>query len=251
MPLPPKDIEAWARAYIEARESYDPESGEDLPWAIERFMDLDSDPEDAWKVILRVLDCSPSEQVLSMLAASELEDLIEDHGMQFIERIESEARASAAFKQLLCGVWPSGSKETWARVEAARGFSAPPWNAVLCIIDRWPSNPAIPNQAAVLSSVASELSDAMLANGYLTNSPFCLVGVDIDFEAPASSHGLSRDWRTSGMNIGSTIAFSRATMTLLDRESQRVVILAAVAEFLCKLAIAFGLPSGFLERYKC
>jgi len=251
MPLPSEDIRAWALAYIEAQEAYDHDSGEELPPAIARLNDLDADPEDVWRVVVEVLTHHPSEKVTDVLAAGPLEDLIEDHGEQFIDRIEREAQLSPAFRQLLCGVWPSGSKAIWARVEEVRGYSEPPPNKVLGLIDLSPHNPGIPDQAAVLASIENELSTAMLANGYLTNSPFRLVGVYIHFDAPPSSHGLSREWLTSGMNIVTTIAFSRETMFLLDPESQRFVIRDAVLTFLRKVALAFGLPSRFLSRDAC
>lgn len=209
-------------------------------------MEHDLDPEDAWHVILRVFGHRPSEEVLGLLAAGPLEDLIEYHGEQFIDRIESEARESEAFKQLLCGVWPSHSKELWARVEDARGVKAPPPKAVLHLYAKWPENPAIIDQAAVLSSVGHELSQAMLANGYLSHSPFRIVAIDLDFNT-STNHGSSRDWRAAGMNLVSTIAFSREVMVQLGREEQRMVVRDAVMGFLRQAALAFGLPSGFLD----
>jgi hypothetical protein len=56
-------------------------------------------------VILHVLSHCPSEKVLSVLAADQLEDLIEDHGEAMIDRIERETQSNPAFKNLLCGVW--------------------------------------------------------------------------------------------------------------------------------------------------
>lgn len=103
----------------------------------------------------------------------------------------------------------------------------------------------------MLASIENELSMAMLANGYLTNSPFRLVGVYIHFDAPPSSHALPREWLTSGMNIVTTIAFSRETMFLLDPESQRIFIRDAVLVFLRNVAFAFGLPSRFLNHDAC
>ncbi|MGE6494842.1 DUF6869 domain-containing protein [Cupriavidus metallidurans] len=248
MPLPPEDIEAWALAYIAARETYDHDSDEELPLAISRFYDLDADPEDVWMVILHVLSHCPSEKVLSVLAADQLEDLIEDHGEAMIDRIERETQSNPAFKNLLCGVWPSSSKEIWARVEKARGYSELPPKKVLGLIDCSPRNPAIRDQAAVLASIENELSMAMLANGYLTNSPFRLVGIYVHFDGPPGSHALAREWITSGMSIVTTIAFSRETMFLLDPESQRIVIRDAILVFLRKVAFAFGLPSRFLSH---
>lgn len=248
MPLPSEDIEAWALAYIAAQETWDRDSDEELPPAISELNDLDADPEDVWRVILHVLSHCPSENVLAILAAGPLEDLIEYHGEAMIDRIEQESVSNPGFKQLLCGVWPSSSKEIWARVEEARGYSEPPPNKVLVLIAYSPHNPAVPNQAAVLASIENELSTAMLANGYLANSPFRSVGVYIHFDASPSSHEAPSEWLTSGMGIVTTIAFSRETMFLLDSESQRTVIRDAVQMFLQKVAFAFGLPSRFLSH---
>lgn len=248
MPLPPEDIEAWALAYIAAQETWDRDSDEELPLAISQLNDLNADPEDVWRVILHVLPHCTSEKVLDILAAGPLEDLIDYHGEAMIDRIERKAVSNPVFKRLLCGVWPSSSKEIWARVEEARGYSEPPPKKVLGLIDFSPQNPAVPNQAAVLASIENEFSIAMLANGYLTNSPFRSVGVYIHFDAPPSSHAVPSEWLTSGMGIVTTIAFSRETMFLLDSESQRTVIRDAVLMFLRKVAFAFRLPARFLSH---
>ena len=77
-------------------------------------------PETAWELILDVLNRDQSEHIVGMLAAGPLEDLIEYHGPQFIERIETTARKDPAFRHALGGVWESNSPEIWARVESAR-----------------------------------------------------------------------------------------------------------------------------------
>ncbi|MBB5204872.1 hypothetical protein HNQ51_002186 [Inhella inkyongensis] len=116
-----QDFHAWATAYIEAQSQAD-HINEKHPmwWPIGKFFDLQREhPEDCWRAILAVLDLQPSEKVLGMLAAGPLEDLIEDHGEQFIERIEIEARRRSDFRSLLRGVWKSSTLEIWARVERA------------------------------------------------------------------------------------------------------------------------------------
>jgi hypothetical protein len=78
-----------------------------LWWAIERFMlvvGTDVSPEDCWKAILEVLARDPPKNVIGVLAAGALEDLIASHGAEFIERIESESRRNPAFRHLLGGV---------------------------------------------------------------------------------------------------------------------------------------------------
>jgi hypothetical protein len=118
VPMNDADLEAWAVAYIEGVQ--DPtrfKEGHPAWWAIERFMDSTTDSEDIWLAILHILAKSPPDEVLAVLAAGPLEDLIHYKGDDFIDRIELHARRDRAFHQLLNGVWKSGSDEVWARVE--------------------------------------------------------------------------------------------------------------------------------------
>lgn len=76
---------------------------------------------DCWLAILEVLSRDPPEEVIGVLAAGALEDLIRSHGPAFIERIEAESRRNKAFRRLLGGVWQSTAPEIWARIQKARG----------------------------------------------------------------------------------------------------------------------------------
>ena len=90
-------------------------------WAEEQFQKLaHDDPETLWLLIQRVLQLTEKPDVLGILAAGPLEDLINFHGAAFIERIERKAASDAAFRELLWGVWRSSTPDIWARVEAAR-----------------------------------------------------------------------------------------------------------------------------------
>jgi hypothetical protein len=124
--MPQVDVSAWASAYI-AAEGLPSEAKHESPnwWAIERFMNLyDRDQaEQAWLVILEILSRRPSPAVVGMLAAGPLEDLVEEWGPEFIDRIELEARRNPAFRHLLGGVWRSSTNEVWSRIENARGHS--------------------------------------------------------------------------------------------------------------------------------
>jgi hypothetical protein len=78
--------------------------------------------EDRWNAILKILSLNPPQSVIGVFAAGPLEDLIADHGAEFIDRVELEARRSPAFRYLLGGVWPrGGSEEIFSRLEKARG----------------------------------------------------------------------------------------------------------------------------------
>lgn len=121
--LTPSELEAWASAYIAAVDmpgTVAPDSPQ--WWAVERFMNLyeAEQAEDAWRGILEILRRGPSERVVGVLAAGPLEDLIQDWGLRFIDRIELEARQSPGFRHLLGGVWRSSTQEVWARIEKAR-----------------------------------------------------------------------------------------------------------------------------------
>jgi hypothetical protein len=123
-----QEIEAWATAYIQAQQ--DPtllHEGNPLWWAVEKFMMPATDsvtPEDCWAGILEVLARDPPESVKGILAAGALEDLIDQHGPKFIERIEAESKRNPAFRHLLGGVWESSTPEVWARVEKVQ---SPHW----------------------------------------------------------------------------------------------------------------------------
>ena len=119
------EIADWATAYIEAQMIPKIPGNHPLWWAIHQFMLVDSttSPEDCWLAILEILSRKPPQQVMQVLAAGALEDLITHHGPEFIERIELEARRNSAFRHLLGGVWRSSTPEVWTRVEQARGKS--------------------------------------------------------------------------------------------------------------------------------
>ena len=91
-------------------------------WANERFFELMPEhPDECWHTILAILDREPGENVLAILGAGPLEDLIQEHGPAFIDKIEFEARENPPFKALLSRVWESSNPEVWARVQRARG----------------------------------------------------------------------------------------------------------------------------------
>ncbi len=127
MSLTQEKIEQWATAYIEVQQRAGTiDADNPLWWSIERFMNMyeQQEAEDAWTTILEILARKPSAQVLGILAAGPLEDLIEEWGTLFIERIELESRQNPEFRHLLGGVWRSGTSVVWERVEKSRGA---PW----------------------------------------------------------------------------------------------------------------------------
>jgi hypothetical protein len=120
------EIAAWASAYIDAQKVPKIQGDHPLWWSIERFMlpaGTAVSPEDCWMAILEILSRNPAQEVIGVLAAGPLEDLIHYRGPEFIQRIETESRRNKAFRHLLGGVWKSSTPEVWARVEEARGKS--------------------------------------------------------------------------------------------------------------------------------
>lgn len=124
MKLSPEELDEWASAYILASQSAN-RLDDDYPlwWAVDRFMGAMTPDmaENCWLAILRILELAPPNEVLDVLAAGPLEDLIGKQGPLFIERIEQRARQDKAFRDLLGGVWPCGEEEVWIRVEKVRG----------------------------------------------------------------------------------------------------------------------------------
>lgn len=116
------ELEAWIVAYIEAQSLQKPVNPDhQCWWAVERFMDMNSleQAEKGWSAILGILARRPTEQVLSVLAAGPLEDIIHYWGPNFIDRIERAAWEDVQFRNLLAGVWQSGNAEIWTRVQLA------------------------------------------------------------------------------------------------------------------------------------
>lgn len=81
-------------------------------------------PEDAWQVILKIIELSDDDFVLENVAAGPLESLIASHGRSLIDRIESRATADPKFVWVLRGVWQGKIDDyLWARLMAVAGES--------------------------------------------------------------------------------------------------------------------------------
>lgn len=117
-----EDIDEWVDAYISIYESNDP-VGEEHPcyWAIEKFVDLEADfPELCWQAINEIIEKKPTKRVLANLAAGPLEELVELHGPDYIDRIEKVAQSSSDFRVLLRELWETTDEAIWARLLRAR-----------------------------------------------------------------------------------------------------------------------------------
>lgn len=79
-------------------------------------------PEMAWQAILKIMQHALTDKQLALLAAGPLETLLAHHGVEFIDRIEAEAKRSPSFAHLLGGVWRREMDPAlWQRVQTARG----------------------------------------------------------------------------------------------------------------------------------
>lgn len=110
-------LDALARAWVEQHGK--PEKDRDANWHaladFERAL-LDRDPDRALDLVLAVLAIETDPNLLSLLAAGILEDLI---GPETIARVEREAKANPRFRSLLGGVWYHNEAEDLrARLDA-------------------------------------------------------------------------------------------------------------------------------------
>jgi hypothetical protein len=67
--------------------------------------DLVLNAERLWEFAVVAEPLCQSDASFSMLGASPLEDLIQEHGAEFVERIERKAKESLRFSQLFQHVW--------------------------------------------------------------------------------------------------------------------------------------------------
>jgi hypothetical protein len=84
-------------------------------WAIEGTGDQ------LWQFVLETYKRDLPDQVIAVLAAGPLEDLLAKRGPNFIDRVEELARKDPKFNHLLGGVWRNTmSEEVWERVQKIR-----------------------------------------------------------------------------------------------------------------------------------
>ena len=67
-------------------------------------MTVVDDPERAWPVILQLVDQAVDAD-LEFIGAGPIENLVEYHGVAFIDRIESTAARSERFRGALATIW--------------------------------------------------------------------------------------------------------------------------------------------------
>ena len=115
-----KMVTAWIVAQQAKRGS--PES-ETNWWAVSEVIHqaLEGDGDLLWEFILEVYKRDLPDNIIGLLAAGPLEDLLASRGAEFIDRIEERARKDPKFNYLLGGVWRNSmTHEVWERVQAIR-----------------------------------------------------------------------------------------------------------------------------------
>lgn len=100
-----RDDSARRRALSEFRDD-SAESDRHGFWAWEAVQTLVRErPEEGWLMILRLVELSPDDKTLAVVAAGPLEELLELHPYEFIDRVEHRSRDDASFRRCLSGVW--------------------------------------------------------------------------------------------------------------------------------------------------
>ena len=98
-----------AEAWSAAQSAYERGEIDSRQWktifAVQRLVDRDATL--LWELIVDVLSLAPPPEVLEILAAGPLEDLIRNHGAEALSRIEKLAGEDTQFRELLRGVWIS------------------------------------------------------------------------------------------------------------------------------------------------
>ncbi len=72
---------------------------------LDELLESPADAENAWQMILELIDRAPDDPALSFVAAGPLEDLIRRHGAQFGERLAERANQDERFRDALRDVW--------------------------------------------------------------------------------------------------------------------------------------------------
>jgi hypothetical protein len=120
--MEPENMDELVRDWVELqRLDRDAPERESKVWTIDALDELQQRaPELLWEFILMVLDRESDGEILGMVAAWPLENLLSDHGDAFIDRVEELASSSKEFRRVLTGLYRGGmSDEVWSRAQVA------------------------------------------------------------------------------------------------------------------------------------
>jgi len=84
-------------------------------WSFEKLSEFcRKNPEDAWRVIVKIYENHPDEKILSNLAAGPLEDLLVNHGRLALIWIDQYCMNESDLVKVLQMVWRNAmSEEVW------------------------------------------------------------------------------------------------------------------------------------------
>jgi hypothetical protein len=96
-------------------------------WAHDELADLcESKPQDAWEVIVALVEAANSEPLLEAIGAGPLQDLMALHGEDYIARVEQEAAGNARFRRAMAGAWlDADDTPVWAMFYEIAGVEPP------------------------------------------------------------------------------------------------------------------------------
>ena len=78
---------------------------ETLSAAEEVTLLLETDPDEAWRLMRMMLDVAPTEKIVSAIASGPLRQLLARYPERFADRMSEAARCDAQFRGALMGVW--------------------------------------------------------------------------------------------------------------------------------------------------
>ena len=100
------DYRAVSVALREGRALLDADDHSGVPDAV--LTDLivfEGRPEDAWPIVVELVDRAPDDEALGYVGAAALEDLIQQHGDAFADRIIARAVSDGRWRIALRSVW--------------------------------------------------------------------------------------------------------------------------------------------------
>jgi hypothetical protein len=114
--IEPDDLEIAIRDYFDWKrkltsksrvDRLEAEQGNELDDWLDRVVQHRDAPadEDAWPVVLALIERAPDNASIGAVAAGPLEDLVVYHGAQFGARVVEETRRNPLFRKAMAGVW--------------------------------------------------------------------------------------------------------------------------------------------------
>ena len=105
-----RDKVKLAKSWVVAQKLGMDSSGyEKNKWAVDELIDLaDDKPEELWELVLEILNQDSSDEIVKLVGAGPLEDLMVNHGEKYIDRVEEQSVKSEVFKAAMKSVWLDG-----------------------------------------------------------------------------------------------------------------------------------------------